>query len=151
MKNLFVKIIATGFGLGYTPIISGTIGSLLGILLFYIMLLFEVPVFISVFILILLFFLGLITSTKAEKIFNKKDPRQIVIDEVVGCLLYVLLIPYNIWYIILGFIIYRFLDIIKPYPANWVQRLHGGWGIMLDDIVAGLYTGVIIRIISIIV
>ena len=147
MKSFFVKFAATGLGLGYSPIIPGTIGSLLGILIFFILIQFNVPLLISGCIIAALFFLGVITATKAEKIFNKKDPGTIVIDEVVGCLVYLYVIPLEIWCIILGFIIYRILDIIKPFPAGSAEELRGGWGIMLDDLIAGVYTGIIINII----
>ena len=148
MKRFLIKLIATGLGLGYTPLIPGTIGSLLGIVIFFILIQFCHSPLIPTCIIIGLFFLGVITSTEAEKIFNKKDARPIVIDEVTGCLIFLYLVPLKIWYIILGFIIYRILDIIKPFPAGWSQKLRGGWGIMMDDVIVGVYTGIIINIVS---
>lgn len=147
MKSFLVKLIATALGLGYSPIIPGTIGSLLGIVIFLALIQSGLPPLVSIFIIIGLFFLGVIISTKAEEIFHRKDSPKIVIDEVLGCLIYLYLVPFQIWYIIIGFIIYRILDIIKPFPAGKLEKLHGGWGIMADDVVAGVYTGGIIYIV----
>lgn len=147
MKSFLVKFAATGLGLGYSPIMPGTIGSLVGIVIFFILIQLNVPMLVLGCIITALFFFGVVTATKAEKIFNKKDAKTIVIDEVVGCLVYLYLIPLEIWCIILGFIIYRILDIIKPFPADSLQELRGGWGIMLDDLIAGVYAGIIINII----
>lgn len=135
-KYLLIKTIATGFGLGYSPIIPGTIGSFLGFLSLFI----PYPLFIS----IVLFFIGVAISTEVEKLFPQNDPPQIVIDEIVGCMVFLSFVPHKKWYIIVGFVLYRLLDIIKPFPAFRLQQLPGGWGIMLDDLIVGLYTAGII-------
>ncbi len=146
--NFIIKLIATGFGTGYSPIIPGTIGSLPGILIYF--LIYRLNPFIYWLILVLLFFIGVYTAGEAEKLFGKKDSKQIVIDEVVCCTLFLLLVPCTKWCIILGFIIYRLFDIIKPFPAYRAQSLPGGWGIMIDDLLAGIYTAIFINILILI-
>lgn len=146
MWNRINNIIATGFGLGYSPIIPGTVGSLLGFAPYFFLV--KLNIWTNIVILIFLFLLGVVVSTHAEKLFSKKDSRQIVIDEIVGCIIFLLLVPHTKWCIIIGFVIYRVLDIIKPPPAYTLQRLPGGWGIMMDDLIVGIYTGIIINIIA---
>lgn len=146
MLNQIYKFIATGFGTGYSPIIPGTIGSLLGVSVFFLLKYLGLSLPIWIIICILLFFVGVITATHAEKLFNKKDSRKIVIDEIVGCIIFLLFIPNTKWCIIVGFIIYRILDIIKPFPAESSQRLPGGWGIMMDDLIVSVYTVIIINL-----
>ncbi len=153
MKNFVIKLIATGLGLGYFPVASGTVGSLLGLVLFFG--LSQISLLLTAVFTIILFFAGVATGTAGERLFAKKDPGVIVIDEIVGCLLYLLFSPDwhyflgflcpPLWYIITGFIIFRLFDIIKPYPARHWQDLPGGWGIMLDDIIAGAYTVIVIH------
>jgi phosphatidylglycerophosphatase A len=142
--NFVIKLFATGLGTGYSPIFPGTVGSLLGVLLFF--LVFKLNIFVSLLILAILFFAGVYSSTEAEKMFGKKDSKQIVIDEVVPCTLFLLFIPFTKWCIISGFIIYRILDILKPFPAYRSQHLPGGWGIMTDDLIVGIYTIVITNV-----
>lgn len=144
---ILVKTIATGFGLGFSPIIPGTIGSLLGIPTLFI----RLPTSTWIIISICLFLVGVVVATRAEGLFKEKDSRKIVIDEIVGCIIFLSLVPHIKWCIIIGFILYRFLDIIKPFPACISQSLPGGWGIMMDDLIAGVYAGGIINIINIVV
>lgn len=144
LYNFTIKAIATGFGSGYSPIAPGTAGAFVGVILFLALIKLNLsPIFWVVFILFL-FAAGVLTSTLAEKLFGKKDPHPIVIDEIAGCF-FLLFIPLAKWYIIVAFIIYRILDILKPFPAYRSQKLPGGWGIMVDDIIVGVYTVVIIK------
>jgi len=85
-------------------------------------------------------------SGRAEKIFNKKDAGCIVIDEVSGMLLSLIFIPYDIKLVIMSFILFRILDALKPFPLDRLQSLTGSTGIMSDDIVAGLYTNIILQV-----
>jgi phosphatidylglycerophosphatase A len=131
---------------GYLPFIPGTFASIAGILLIYLL---KDNSFIYILFTVVLIILGFLISGKAEKIFNKKDARFIVIDEVSGMLLSLLLfIPYDIKLIVMAFILFRILDAFKPYPSDRLQRLAGSIGIMSDDIVAGLYTNIILQIVS---
>jgi len=90
--------------------------------------------------------LGLIISESAERIYGRKDPSNVVIDEVAGMLLACFLLPIKPWVLIWTFIILRFFDITKVYPINRMEKLKGSIGIMMDDIIAGLYTNVIMHI-----
>ena len=91
--------------------------------------------------------LGFAVSGKAERMFNKKDAKCIVIDEVAGMLLSLMFLPFDIKFVIIAFVLFRLLDILKPYPANRIQELKGSIGIMGDDIVAGLYTNLIMLVV----
>jgi phosphatidylglycerophosphatase A len=143
LSHHLVRVLSTFFYLGYLPLIPGTFGSLVGILLFYLVKNNQLAYISVTFALMIL---GFILSSKAEKIFNQKDPRPVVIDEVVGILLSLLFLPSDIKLVVTGFVLFRLLDALKPYPVNRLEKLPGGWGIMLDDIVAGLYTNIILQV-----
>ena len=127
------------FGIGYIPIASGTFGSMAGIILGYIIYLIEFNLF---YILIpILFILGIISSNIYEKQTNIKDSSIIVIDEVVGQLISMMFFMHNNFLVILSFFIFRFFDILKPWPASYIDnKIKGGMGVMLDDVIAGIYT-----------
>lgn len=137
--------IATGFGAGYLPKAPGTWGSLLALPLHF----FLSKLAPTHYALALggIFFLGVITAGQAEKILDRKDPGVIVIDEVIGMLITLIGAPNNplIW--LLGFGIFRFFDIFKPYPIRIIdQRINGGMGIVLDDVLAGIYSCIVLQI-----
>ena len=143
--KLLSKIISSFFGAGYFPIAPGTLTSLV-VILAYKFYLFRLSWSLYLLILFLLFFIGVYTSTKVESESRKKDPRKIVIDEACGQLL-VLFRMGDAWFPILsGFLLFRIFDIVKPYPIKKVETLPSGWGIMMDDIVAAIYAGVIINL-----
>ena len=129
----------TFFGIGYIPIASGTFGSMAGIILGYIIYLIEFNLF---YILIpILFILGIISSNIYEKQTNIKDSSIIVIDEVVGQLISMMFFMHNNFLVILSFFIFRFFDILKPWPASYIDnKIKGGMGVMLDDVIASIYT-----------
>lgn len=134
----------TGFGVGYCPIAPGTAGSILGFLLF--LPFHTAPRLYALPILALLFGLGIYTTHFAFAIFDAKDPSNIVIDEIVAILLVLFLLPPTatfIWWVF-GFLLFRLFDITKPIGVREAERLPGGWGIMADDIIAALYTLLII-------
>ena len=143
MKKNLIKLIATFFFVGYLPLVPGTWGSLAGVLV-YLLIRHNIYLFLGVFALV--FFLGLYVAGKAEDVFGKKDDRRIVIDEVSSILLLFLLIPPYRPYLITGFILLRGFDFLKPYPARRLERLSGSWAIMGDDVVAALYSYVVISI-----
>lgn len=142
MKRL-IKLTATFFFVGYLPFMPGTWASLAGVLV-YLLVRHNIYLFISVFVALLS--AGLYVAGKAEDIFGKKDDKRIVIDEVCGMLLIFLLIPPYKPYLIAGFIVYRLLDVIKPYPAKRLEKLPRSIGIMSDDILVALYSYIIISI-----
>ena len=85
---------------------------------------------------------------KAETFYNEKDPQRVVIDEVMGYWTGLLFLPFSISYAIIAFLVFRVFDILKPYPAKRLEKLHGGLGIMIDDYIAGLYTLAIMHVIA---
>jgi phosphatidylglycerophosphatase A len=143
-KNL-PKIIATFFYVGYLPFIPGTFGSAAALGLF----IFLKPGPLAQYALLALFLsLGFYFSGKAESLFNSKDPKYIVIDEVAGMFLTLLFVPVDFKLLVIGFLLFRVLDTVKPFPADRLQNLKGSAGIMLDDIVAGIYANIILQFLS---
>ena len=140
-------LIATGFGLGYSPVVSGTVGSVGGVCLFYFFHKLPWPVYLVT--VLALSFLGMWAADGAEGIFQKKDSCYIVIDEIAGFLVSVFLIPWQWPWIVAAFLLFRAFDIIKPYPLRRAETLPGGVGIVLDDLGAGVYTNVILHLMRI--
>jgi phosphatidylglycerophosphatase A len=142
ISGLLKNIATLGF-IGYLPIAPGTFGTFAA-LLFFAFLKPSIPVHISLIILVTA--LGVIASSMAEKMLNEKDSSHIVIDEFAGYALSVLLLPHTLSSLVVSFLLFRFFDILKPLPIRWIERtLPGGFGIMADDLVAGIYTNVVIR------
>jgi|TARA_B100000809_G_C14941871_1_gene460738 phosphatidylglycerophosphatase A len=138
--------IATVFKAGYIPIAPGTVGSIIGLLVFW--LIKDYASFtIEMFVAAALFFAGVWASTIVEQVLERHDPGVVIVDEVVGMLVALMLLPPTITVMFLAFLLFRVFDIIKPYPARWCEQLSRGWGIMMDDVVAGLYVNVLIHII----
>ncbi len=143
--KLLSKVISTFFGLGYFPVAPGTITSLV-VILAYKFYLYQLSWPLYLLIIFFLFVVGVYTSTKFSAESNKKDPRKIVIDEACGQLL-VLFRMSEAWFPVLAsFILFRVFDIVKPYPIKKVEALPAGWGIMMDDVFAAIYAGVIINL-----
>ena len=147
--DLLSKIVATGFGTGFVPKAPGTAGSVLAIGLYYLFFPAAPSVLIHfIFFLIIaaVFFMGVWTSTRAESFYGH-DPSCVVIDEIVGMGITLLFIP-KIWYVALaGFVLFRFFDITKWLGADRMQRLKGGWGVMMDDVVAGIWSNMMLQLI----
>ena len=136
--NFLIKLLATWGGSGYSPFASGTAGTLAAIP-FYIWLA-RLPLPLYLLTLTAFFFLACWVSGKAEVLFGEKDSGKIVIDEVVGYLVTMTALPFDWRYIVAGFFLFRFFDIVKPPPANWFDRqLKNGYGVVLDDVAAGVY------------
>ncbi len=146
MKQFFKKLFVTALFTGYTPIMPGTAGSLVGILIF--ILLSPLPIYYYIAIVIL-FLLGVKYSFWAEKYFKMTDPKYVVIDEVVGMMVTMAGFRFSDYKIvIIGFIFFRLFDIIKPFPVKNAEKISGGWGIMADDVIAGVYANIILRLLS---
>ena len=142
----FFLLIATGFGVGYSPIAPGTLGTLVAIPIYYF--LSEIPSPLYEITLIGFFFLSVWISENAEIFFGKKDDQRIVIDEIVGFLITMLWVPKTTRFIIIGFILFRFFDILKPFPIRRLEKgLKGGYGVVLDDVAAGVYANIILQVI----
>lgn len=121
----------------------GTLGSLAGLLIYFVVK-DKFPIY--AFSVIFLFALGILFSAEAEKIYKRKDAQMIVIDEACGMMLSMLLVPYNFWIAILGFVLFRTFDILKPPPAKAIEKFSGAFGIMFDDIISAIYTNFILQI-----
>lgn len=142
----WTKAIASGLGVGYTPLIPGTVATLEGILLFFLMERMEISFPIRLLFLGLLFILGVRISTIIEQSCGEKDPHLIIIDEIVGTLVVLYFVPISITTLIATFILFRLFDMLKPFPAQTLQEIKGGIGVMMDDVVAGLYTLLILKV-----
>ena len=138
-----LKDIATLGFIGYLPKAPGTFGTFAA-LLFFALLKPSIPVHISLVILVTA--LGVLASSRAEKMLNEKDSSHIVIDEFAGYALSLLLLPHTLSYLLVSFLLFRIFDILKPPPIRWIERtIPGGAGIMADDLVAGVYTNLIMH------
>ncbi|MCB0732371.1 MAG: phosphatidylglycerophosphatase A [Ignavibacteriae bacterium] len=137
------KLIGSGFYTGYFPFASGTIGSLLALLIYLIPGFEKAEIIIP--IIIISFVIGVFLGNYFEIEYGK-DPKQFTLDEFVGTWISLLFLPKSIIIITVTFIIWRILDITKPYPANISEKLNGGLGIMLDDVISGMYSLLIMHI-----
>ncbi len=139
-----IKLITSFFYLGHSPFMPGTIGSIGGLIVYFLVRNNEI---LYGFSMIFLFMLGVLFAGEAERVYNRKDAQMIVIDEATGMLLSLFFVPFSIFSVILGFFLFRVFDIVKPYPAKRVEKLAGSMGVMFDDIIAALYTNFILQII----
>jgi len=143
--RLSLKIFVTFFGIGYFPLAPGTLTSLI-IVILYKVFLFKLNWPYYLLLLISIFLTGVYTSSKYCTQLNKEDPRSAVIDEVLGQLVVMFRLPPN-WIILLaGFFLFRFFDILKPFFIKKTEKFPKGWGIMIDDIVAAAYAGIILNL-----
>lgn len=138
-------LLATGGYAGYIPVAPGTFGTLVAIPLCYLLSRLG-PVQAILFLLIFTGFAVWIAG-EAERVFNKKDSRLIVIDEMAGFLVTLFLIPWSAKSMAVGFFLFRLIDIAKPFPIRRLERLPGGWGVVTDDLLAGVYANAILRVI----
>ena len=139
-----IKLITSFFYLGHSPFMPGTMGSLAGLLVYFVVKCSDI---LYGFVILFLFFMGVMFAGEAEKIYKRKDASMIVIDEACGMLLALFFVPSNPYSIMLGFFLFRIFDILKPPPAKRMEKLTGSLGIMFDDIVAALYTNIILQVI----
>ena len=143
MRDLLVKGVATVFGIGYLPVAPGTWATVVGVAMAY-YLGDNLPAY--TILLLVLLALGILASGVVEKLLNQKDPGIVVIDEVVGVMIALWGLPLMWSVMICGFFLFRAFDMFKIYPINKLEAQPGGWGIMLDDCMAGVYTNIILRI-----
>ena len=146
MQNA-IKLIATFFYVGYFPVAKATVSAFAALAIYYFI---KDNTIVYAGVVFFMVSLGFFVSGKAEKIFGKKDAPEITIDDACGMLIALFLIPQNLIYITAAFFMYRAFDILKVPPSRRIENLKGSSGIMLDDIIAGLYTNVAIRIIYLI-
>jgi phosphatidylglycerophosphatase A len=138
------RLVATAFGSGYSPLAPGTAGSALALLLFWP--LAGAPWSVQLAASGLLFFVGTAAASRVAKAVGKKDPGLVVVDEVVGQWLTLSGLPFTPLVVVAGFLLFRAMDMVKPWPARDLERLPGGWGIMADDVAAGIYAHLALRV-----
>ena len=135
-------------GVGYLPLMPGTYGSLVGVGIF--LLVARVSLLLVVAAILFFTFAGIWAASRTEALSGRKDPGKVVVDEVAGQLISLfpltLFTHWSTTAVIVSFILFRFFDIVKPYPAGRLEALKGGFGIMCDDLVAGAYGAVITAI-----
>lgn len=130
---------------GYFPIAPGTVGSAAGLVVYALVRWTHAPA-IEVAAIALTMAAGSWAATHAERFFGGIDPGPVVIDEVLGMLVTLAFIPVGWSGALAGFVLFRVFDVIKPYPANRLEKLHGGFGIMADDAMAGVYANIALRV-----
>jgi phosphatidylglycerophosphatase A len=140
-----IKVLSSGFGSGLVPVAPGTAGTVVGIPACLICL--PLPWFLRLLAVIALLVLSIYVSGRAEEIYGKKDDQRIVIDEIAGFQVTMLPVAITGLHLLLAFILFRIFDIWKPFPISRLQDLPGGWGVVLDDVMAGIYAGIIIFLI----
>jgi len=147
LKQGLVHWLATGLGSGLIPWMPGTWGTLVAVLI-YSLYLAYLPLLHYVVLVSFLTGIAIIVSGSESRYLGEHDASSIVIDEIVGFWWSMLLIPATLWWIMAGFILFRFFDIVKPWPISYLDRsIKGGLGIVLDDLMAAVYTCWVLHII----
>jgi phosphatidylglycerophosphatase A len=131
MNEKLIKLLATGFGAGLAPVAPGTTGTLVGVLICLI--------FSPLHWLLRLIYI----AERAEQVYRKKDDQRIVVDEIAGFQVTMLPVAITGLHLLVGFVLFRIFDILKPFPLRDLQKISGGLGIVLDDVAAGIYAGVL--------
>lgn len=143
MPNKLEKLFGSAIYSGYMPFASGTWGSIVATFIYFI------PGFENLYVILpltlFLFLWGINIGDKFERVYGK-DPSQLTLDEVVGTWISYVLLPKDVMIIGIAFVLWRILDIVKPPPARQAENLNGGLGIMLDDVISGFYTFIIMHI-----
>ena len=140
-----ILFLSSGTYLGYLPVASGTFGTLWGLPLFYWF--SGQKLWIQTLLLIGAILSAVFLAGQAERIWGRKDPSRVVIDEIAGYLTAVLGFSFSWKTALTAFFLFRAMDIIKPYPIRKIdQGLPGGWGIVLDDVLAGIYCWIVLRL-----
>ncbi len=142
--DFLARVVATAFGSGYSPFAPGTAGSAVGLLLFWPMAGWRWPWQAGACLALLL--VGALAATRVADRVGLKDPGIVVVDEVLGQWVTLLALPFTPATAALGFLLFRAMDIVKPWPARDLERLPGGWGIMADDVAAGVYAHLALRV-----
>lgn len=136
--------VATAAYCGYFPIAPGTVGSAAGLAVYALVWWTKSPI-LETALIVATFAVGTWAATHAERFFGGIDPGPVVIDEVLGMLVTLAFIPVGWSAALAGFVLFRIFDVVKPWPANRLERLHGGFGIMADDAMAGVYANLALR------
>jgi phosphatidylglycerophosphatase A len=145
MSRLALLVSSVGC-IGHAPIAPGTAGSAAALAVFALIRLAGSPV-LEMAVIVALLIVGTWSAGVAERVLGRSDPGQVVIDEVVGLLVTLALVPVGVRGAVVGFVLFRVFDIIKPYPCARLERLGGGIGIMADDVMAGVYGNAVLRVV----
>jgi len=150
VTRLAVFLATAGYS-GYFPIAPGTMGSAVGLLVYAAIRWAQPPVppISEALVILVLFASGVWAGTTAERYFGGIDPGPIVLDEVVGMLMTLAFIPVGLSGALVGFVLFRIFDVIKPFPARRFEALHGGLGVMADDAMAAIYANVSLRLLMV--
>ena len=146
LNEKLITFLATGFGSGLAPFAPGTAGTLVGILIC--LPLIPLPWILRLLLVLALLALSFYVSYQAEKIYKRKDDQRIVIDEIIGFQITMLPVEINVLSICAGFVLFRIFDIWKPFPVRNMQGFPGGWGIVADDVAAGIYAGMVLWLLT---
>ena len=147
MITLVALAVASAFGVGYMPLAPGTWGSAVGLALWFFL---PASPTVQGVVILTLFVVGSWSGSVAERHFGRTDPGQVVIDEVMGMLITLFLNPVGWKGAIVAFLFFRVADVIKPFPANRLERLHGGVGVMADDAMAAVYANLALRLVIVV-
>lgn len=139
------KILATVLGIGYFPLAPGTLTSLIFVIL-YKLVLYKIDWSHYLVLLLLLFVVGAMASAAHAARLKMEDPRCIVIDEAMGQLMALFHLNPDLYLLGIGFVLFRALDILKPFVIKKAEKIPGGWGIMMDDVIAGLITSIVLNL-----
>ena len=145
MTDRLAYIIATAGGVGFFPFAPGTAGSVAGLAVYALVRLVDGSTGEAI-ALVVTFVLGVWSAGLAERLLGGKDPGPVVIDEVLGILVTLAFLHVNVWGAIAGFVLFRIFDVVKPFPARRLEDLHGGFGVMMDDAMAAIYSHVAMRL-----
>ena len=145
--NSFIVIAATWFGTGFSPVASGTVGTVGAIPLYLLMSRLPLPLYLAVTAVFTL--VSCWISGAAERVFREQDSGKIVIDEVAGFLVTMTGVTPTWQTVLAGFLLFRFFDIVKPPPARYIdKRMKNGYGVVLDDVAAGIYAGLTLQVVA---
>ena len=144
MAIFLIKTLTSVFYIGYSKFVPGTLASLAGFLVYVFFIKGNAALHLGLTILVTIIGFGL--SARAEAIFNKKDARQIVIDDFYGMWVSLLFLPYSFKLSLAGFILFRIMDGLKPYPIYKVEKINGSLGVMGDDLLAGIFVNITLQI-----
>jgi phosphatidylglycerophosphatase A len=142
--DFLARVVATAFGSGYAPFAPGTAGSAVGLLLFWPMAALPWPWQAAA--AAVLFLVGSLAAGRVARRVGLKDPGIVVVDEVVGQWVTLAALPFTPVTAAVGFLLFRVMDVVKPWPARDLERVPGGWGIMADDVAAGIYAHLVLRV-----
>jgi phosphatidylglycerophosphatase A len=143
MRRLAVFVCSFGY-IGFFPVAPGTVGSAAGVVVYLAAQRIAVP-YLELMLIVAFAVAGIVLTRPCEEDLKCVDPGPIVIDEVMGMLMTLFMIPVGWGGILLGFLLFRALDVVKPFPARQLERLHGGFGVMADDAMAAVYANVLLR------